>query len=104
MENFNLHMISFGKTWKISDALNDAVKQIGIDRRLKQQQIVNEWREIVGDAVANAATIKKFEYGRLTLTVVNAVWRQELSLAKENLREKINEVVGEEIVKEIILR
>lgn len=97
-------MVAFGKIHKLGDALTDAVRQIGIERRLKEYQVITEWREIVGDAVANNAVIKRFEFGKLVLSVSNSVWRQELSLAREKLRKTINDAVGMEIVQDIILR
>ena len=97
-------MISLGKIWKLGDALDDTAKQLGLERKLKQQRILDEWREIVGDAIANVAEIRRLDYGRLMLHVSNAVWRQEISLGKENLRKKINDAVGEEIITDIIVR
>ena len=92
------------KIWTIGEALSDATKQIGIERKLKEQRVIDEWRTIVGDPIANNAKIKRFADGKLTLSVVNSVWRQELSFGRERLRKVINDFIGEEVVFEIMLR
>ncbi len=97
-------MTSFGKIWRLGEALDDTAQQLGLDRKLKEQRVIDEWQSIVGEAVAKAARIKRFQHGKLLLHVSDAVWRQELSLAKEKMRQKINDAVGAEIVLGIILR
>jgi len=40
----------------------------------------------------------------LTVTVSNAPWMQQLSFIKEDLRKRINDLLGEERVKDIVLK
>lgn len=97
-------MREFGKPKTIGSALTEAVKELGIEKKLLEQQVALHWQEIVGEAVAKNATLLGIEEGKLRIHVPNAVWRQELQLARASLRKKINDFVGAEVVKEIILR
>ncbi len=94
----------FGKPRTLGSALTEAVKELGIEKKLLEQQVLLHWEEIVGEAVAKNATLLGIEDGTLRVHVPNPVWRQELQLARVALRKKINDFVGAEVVREIVVR
>lgn len=94
----------FGKPKPVSVALETAVKELGIERKLKEQEVILRWKEIVGDAVARHSVPGKIENGLLRIHVPDAVWRQEIQLAREQMIRKINRAVGWQVVREIIVR
>jgi predicted nucleic acid-binding Zn ribbon protein len=76
----------------------------GLDHGIREQNLFLRWEEIVGIAIAKQATPSRLRNGLLWLKVVDAAWRQELSLMRRELIAKINAALGEEIVKDIRLR
>jgi predicted nucleic acid-binding Zn ribbon protein len=75
-----------------------------LEEKLQQQSVPNYWIEIVGESVAKHATIERVDKGKMFVKVESAVWRNELSMRREEIRQKVNEHFGAEIVKEVIFR
>jgi predicted nucleic acid-binding Zn ribbon protein len=65
----------------LREALDAYVKRAGIGRRLKQQNVLADWPEIVGPRIAGATTpLRVAEHGTLVVAVRTAAWMQELTL------------------------
>ncbi|MBK9249246.1 MAG: DUF721 domain-containing protein [Ignavibacteria bacterium] len=84
--------------------LNQFLRERGLENKIIEYNIPKYWREIVGEQVDKVSTVKYFENGQLFVEVRAAVWRAELLLRREDIRNKINERCGSEIVREIIVR
>ncbi len=97
-------MNRFWKTTAFGSALKNAIAQQGLERGIREQDLFIRWEEIVGVAIARQAKPHRLRNGVLWLQVVDAVWRQELSLMRRELIAKINAALGEDLVKEIRLR
>lgn len=88
----------------ISDVIKGSLKEYELDGRIREIELVNKWEEIVGKSI-NRHTIKIFLSGKtLYLTLDSSVVRQELHYNKKKLLERIAETMGEELVKEVVLR
>ncbi len=97
-------MKSLGGITPFGEALANVLKQRGMDRKIREHELLDQWEAVVGKAVANYAQPKSFIDGVLYLTVLNAAWRHELTLLRTELIRAINEKLGVELVKEIILK
>ncbi len=88
----------------ISEALEEVVEQLGIRKSVLSNRARDVWKEAVGEIINENTTLQNIEKDRLIIVVSNDSWRQELSLRKEEIISKINELIGEEAIKEIIFR
>jgi len=88
----------------IREALNEYRSEMNIDTRLKEVGLINSWEEIAGKAIAKRTSRVYLKEGKLIIYLTSPVVRNELIMAKESLRERLNEQAGEELVKEVILR
>ena len=61
-------------------------------------RIVRVWRRALGERVAARATPVAFADGTLVAAVRGATWLQELQFLREEVRRKLNEALGEELV------
>ncbi len=66
----------------------------------KEQEVVEKFAEIFPD-LSKIANAKKFDKGKLFLRVENSVWRSELNFKQSLMIAKLNEAVGEQVVKAI---
>ncbi len=80
------------------------MKQAGLDKKVKEYAVLEQWNEVVGEFAAKATTAKKLEHGRLIVTLVSPVWRSEIMLRKDEIIRVLNEKAGSEVVKEIVIR
>jgi len=88
----------------ISEALEEVIEQIGIRKSVLSDRARDVWKEAVGDIINENTTLKNIDKDRLIIVVSNDTWRQELSLRKEEIISKINELIGENAIKEITFR
>lgn len=79
-------------------------KQLGLEDSITQAKIIEKWIEIVGDKMAQAVMIKKFDNGTLHLATSSSAWRSELKLRKDSVIKLLNEKLGSKVVHEIIIR
>lgn len=94
-------------SWHIAplgSALQRALERQGMSRRIREQEVLLRWEELVGTAIANHATPERLRNGVLFVHVTDAAWRHELHLMRGGLVERINNALGEEVVEELRLR
>lgn len=78
--------------------------KMGIASRLESEKAVVLWGEAVGKNIARRAKAVSVRNRILFVIVQNSAWLQELSLLKEGIIEKINSLVGKDVVKDIVFR
>lgn len=72
--------------------------------RLKDLVIWQSWDQAVGKVIAARAQPLRLVGGVLTVTVSSGPWMQQLSFMKAELRDRVNGLLGEERIKDIVLR
>ena len=77
------------------------IQSLGIGNRYAGWLIVEHWKEIVGDAIAQRATAVHYGEGTLTVAVPDASWRQELLTQRETLLAHIHAHPGGQAVSTI---
>ncbi len=88
----------------LREALKEYRAEMNIDSRLKEVSLMNSWEDIAGRAIAKRTSKVYLREGKLYIYLTSSVVRNELSMARDSLCERLNEQAGEELVKEIILR
>jgi len=74
------------------------------ENRLKEGAIWEVWNSAVGPQIASRARPNAIRNGVLTIVVSSAPWLQQLNFMKVQIREKLNDAIGEELVKDIYLK
>ncbi len=92
------------KVQAVGSVITQLLNQLGIAHRVSEQRVLAEFEKIMGESFCKRATAVKIEHGVLFLEAVNSVWRQELFYQKVMIRQRLNEALGEELVREIIFR
>jgi predicted nucleic acid-binding Zn ribbon protein len=87
----------------LSPVIDSVIGNLGLKKRYGGWQIVNQWPEIVGSKIAEAAQAQRYEDGILFVKVKNAAWRQELSMQTDSLLEAIHKSPHGKFVKQIRL-
>ena len=72
--------------------------------RLKDLVIWESWDQAVGSAIAGRARPLRLVGGVLTVVVASGPWMQQLSFMKAELRDRINTMLGDDRVREIVLK
>lgn len=79
-------------------------KQWGLDGKLKEHKVIDLWPEVVGGLIASRTKKVYINAGKLFVTFTSSVVRNEISMVKEGVIAALNDRVGEDVVKEMIIR
>lgn len=74
---------------------------LGLKERMVEQKAVILWDEVVGKNIADVTTVRSIRDGVMTVSVINSVWRNELTYMKEDILDKLNGRIGKSIVSDI---
>lgn len=85
------------------DIFNEALHQIGLEAVYDEQKASYLWPEIVGPTVNRMTTRRYVEHGVLHVYITSASLKSELSFLTDNLVRRINETIGKEVIKSIII-
>lgn len=88
----------------LSDLLKDYLDDVPYRKRLKRGMILSLWTRTVGVKIAEQTENIHFQNSRLIVTVKNPAWRHEIHMKRYSIAKKLNDKVGEKIIKEIIVR
>jgi predicted nucleic acid-binding Zn ribbon protein len=91
-------------TQKISEVILDCLRDMQIDRKLKEVQLVTQWESMMGKTVANRTSRIYIKNGILYIHVTSSVLKSELLMMRGEILEKLNEKAGERMIEEIVIR
>lgn len=93
-----------GEEVSIKDVLKSFVSENKLDKGLQQVQVVDAWKNLMGPAIVKYTNSVKLNRNKLYVELSSSVLREELSYGKQKIITLMNEELGEEIIKEIVLR
>lgn len=88
---------------KIGDALNELMDQYKLKGKLNEIKLYEAWDNILGKAIANHTVSKHLYEDKLLIKLDSAALRNELSYSKSKLVKSLNDAIGFEIVRELVL-
>ena len=91
-------------TQSLSEVLRDYVKGTNIEKKLKEVDIVQSWEELLGKTIAHYTKNIALKNRILYLEINSSVVKNELFMMREEIRRKLNEKAGEELVDKIIFK
>jgi Dna[CI] antecedent, DciA len=88
----------------IADALKEFVETNKLETGLNKVNVADAWANLMGNGVNNYTTSVQLERDTLYVQLSSSVLREELSYGKEKIINMLNEALGKEIIKKIVLR
>ena len=88
----------------IGTVIKKLLKNQQLEGRLKELDLLDKCEEILGEKLMKYVNDISIKNRNLTIKVNSAVVRNELAYQKSKIIKKINEQIGDEILKEIILK
>ena len=89
---------------QVDAVLSSVLRELGIGQKIKQLNALELWNDVVGEQIARVTSPERIERGQLVVRVSKAPWRNELMFLKKEIIAKLNNALGEEIVKDIRFR
>jgi len=98
-------MDRYGETKSLGDLMKELLPTaLGTNaaKGFEAMQVVEAWRNVLGQLMVKYSARERFENGTLFVTVTSSALRQELFMNRQSIVEKINAEIGSAIVKEVI--
>ena len=91
-------------TNNVGDIIRKLMKNPKLAEKIDELDALDAWKELIGGNLQKFILNAKMQKGNLHVKLSSSVLRNELSYKKSELKEQINQKLGKEIVKEIILK
>ncbi|PWK17678.1 DUF721 domain-containing protein [Xanthomarina spongicola] len=88
----------------IADALKEFVETNKLEYGLDVVNVQDTWKEMMGNGVNNYTTDIQLKNNTLYVQLSSSVLREELSYGKEKIIAMLNESLGKEVIKKLVLR
>lgn len=88
----------------ISDALKEFVETNKLEKGLNKVNVADAWVKLMGNGVNNYTTAVSLERDTLYVQLSSSVLREELSYGKQKIIDMLNEELGKNIIRKLILR
>jgi len=88
----------------ITDALQEFVETNKLEKGLDKVNVQIAWEKMMGNGVNNYTTAVSLQRDTLYVQLSSSVLREELSYGKEKIITMLNEELGKDIIKKLILR
>jgi len=88
----------------VGDIIRKLMKNPKLAEKMDELDTLDVWKELIGKNLQKFVVGAKMYKGNLHVKLSSSVLRNELNYKKSELKEQINQKLGKEIVKEIILR
>lgn len=90
-------------THKLSDLLKVFKEKKGLNKGLNQIEVSRAWKEQMGPAIGKYTNKIYLKKTTLFVRLDSAVLREELSYGKSQIIKNLNESLGQELIKKIVL-
>ena len=88
----------------VGDILNHIIKTNKLESGLDQVSVIDAWKSLMGNGVNNYTRSVALRNKTLYVELTSSVLREELSYGKDKIIKMINEELGKEVVKDVVLR
>ncbi len=83
------------------DALMAALGELGLTDQARRLLIAQCWPKVVGPEIAARTEADGFSRGVLRVKASSAAWQNELTFLKEDIRTRLNQILGSQVVSDI---
>ncbi len=88
----------------LSEALHDFIKKNKLQKGIDKVNVREAWVSLMGNGVNNYTTAIELRNDVLYVSLSSSVLREELGHGKSKIIHMLNEELGKELVKKLVLR
>lgn len=88
----------------IADALKEFVETNKLEKGLDAVNVQDAWKNLMGNGVNNYTTAIQLKSDTLYVQLSSSVLREELSYGNQKIITMLNEALGKELIKKLVLR
>lgn len=88
----------------VGDALKEFIQANRLEKGLDKVNAKEAWDNVMGNAISKYTSAIRLDGDTLTVQLSSSVLREELSYGKDKIIVLLNEELGKELVKKLVLR
>ncbi len=88
----------------LGTVIQSVIDRLGLRQYINEARIIETWATLAGPQVNGVTSSVWLKGETLFVKIRSAAWRQELHLRRRDWRQRLNDDLGEELVKEIVFR
>ena len=88
----------------IADIIGDFMQQEDIETTMLEHKALQLWGQVVGPGVNRLTTERYVDDGIITVKIASAALRNDLMLSRTHLIERLNQLAGKPVIRDIIFR
>ena len=88
----------------LQDAINQFLQKSRLKQGIQSMRIEQIWEELMGKTIAKYTDKIQIINSTLFITTSEAPLKTEVLYQKENIRDRVNEALGEKLIKEVIIK
>jgi predicted nucleic acid-binding Zn ribbon protein len=85
----------------MSENVQALLSRMGWTEHIEVASVTARWREVIGDQIADHCEPVSFDEGALLLRASSSAWATQMQLMSGQVRHRLNEEFGREVVKEL---
>jgi hypothetical protein len=85
----------------LNELVDKIMRAYGLEKRMKEMDILKGWPEMMGIAVSNRTTKLYISNRTLYITMDSSVMREELRNGKQIIIERVNQFAGSKIIDDV---
>ena len=93
-----------GEAVSLGEALSEWLRLSGHGARLEDAKAEAAWKEVMGEAVSRKTRFLRVRDGVMVIEFDSAPMKEEFLMARTQIRTLINEHLGREAIREVIVR
>ncbi len=97
-------MSLFGKPTALGALLENVIDSMGLQPRIDATRVVEAWAIVAGPQICAVTERARYRDGTLNVQLTSSVWRHSLHTQRGAWRCRLNEELGDELVREIVFR
>ena len=90
-------------SFSIKDLMGGFIQENNLKKGFQKIHIEEAWEKLMGSGVASYTSEVKLQNGTLIVRLSSSVLREELSHGKDKIIKMLNQEMGEELVKRLML-
>lgn len=88
----------------MGEALKEFIKENRLQKGMDKVEVRDAWADLMGNGVSNYTSAVELRGDTLFVSLSSSVLREELSLGKSKIITMLNEELGRDLVKKLVLR
>lgn len=88
---------------ELNQALSGVLAEAGLGHLLHEEKLRRNWESLMGPRACGIATLEGLKGWVLRVRVESSTWRNELSYQRETLKARANEILGADLVRDVVL-